>query len=381
MYRIEVAPGEETVFRTIEELAIGIRNGVVTQRSRIFHNASQKWLPIGLHPHYKKALEMPAASLAHPTPPSPVTVPATRKSPAADPRPAGEHRAPLAPATPAPTVSAVVAMQQEVLRDLPVVVIPEPLPWSAPRAAAPAAPAPAPTVRPAPEPSPSRAPAPRVYSAEPMRSQPSATLTYAPRAVAEPVVEPESAHPDILLVGARPTARRSRRPGGRPLLLLGVAAALVVGAHFALTPASRASADELDVADPADLAAEAQPGAVAAEAPRSADIPADLPPKVTSSPAQVRMTPGPAFAGSVPAPAGSEVAAPPARPVSVPAREPSPPPAEAPGLEPAPIELDLAVPDIGADSMAPVRTGDTLAMKRILRALNGTKPQETAPAP
>ena len=30
MYRIEVAPGEETVFRTIEELAIGIRNGVIT---------------------------------------------------------------------------------------------------------------------------------------------------------------------------------------------------------------------------------------------------------------------------------------------------------------------------------------------------------------
>ena len=53
MYRIEVAPGEETVFRTIEELAIGIRNGVITHRSRIYHAASQKWLPIGLHPHYK----------------------------------------------------------------------------------------------------------------------------------------------------------------------------------------------------------------------------------------------------------------------------------------------------------------------------------------
>ena len=63
MYRIEVAPGEETVFRTIEELAIGMRNGLVTPRSRIFHNASQKWLPIEFHPHYKKALELPSREL------------------------------------------------------------------------------------------------------------------------------------------------------------------------------------------------------------------------------------------------------------------------------------------------------------------------------
>ena len=62
MYRIEVAPGEETVFRSMEELAVAIRNGVVTPRARIYHNASQKWLPIGLHPHYKKAMELPASS-------------------------------------------------------------------------------------------------------------------------------------------------------------------------------------------------------------------------------------------------------------------------------------------------------------------------------
>ncbi len=69
MYRIEVASGEETVFRTLEELAVAIRNGVVTPRARIYHNASQKWLPIGLHPHYKKALQLPAASAS----PAPVT--------------------------------------------------------------------------------------------------------------------------------------------------------------------------------------------------------------------------------------------------------------------------------------------------------------------
>ena len=59
MYRIELAPGEVTVFRTIEELATAVRNGVVTSRARIFHNASQKWLPIEFHPHYKLALELP----------------------------------------------------------------------------------------------------------------------------------------------------------------------------------------------------------------------------------------------------------------------------------------------------------------------------------
>ena len=142
MYRIEVTPGEETVFRTMEELAVAIRNGVVTPRARIYHNASQKWLPIGLHPHYKKAMELPAASSAHPKTPTPVPA----KSPS-KPRveshtvvshtvvshtaedPAEPSPAP-APKVPAPVMSPVVAMQQEVLRDLPVVVIPEPLPWA-----------------------------------------------------------------------------------------------------------------------------------------------------------------------------------------------------------------------------------------------------------
>jgi hypothetical protein len=59
MYRIELSPGEETVFRSIEELAVAIKRGVVTPRARIFHNASSRWLPIQFHPHYKAALSMP----------------------------------------------------------------------------------------------------------------------------------------------------------------------------------------------------------------------------------------------------------------------------------------------------------------------------------
>jgi hypothetical protein len=58
MYRIELSPGEETVFRSIEELAVAIKRGVVTPRARIYHNASSKWLPIQFHPHYKVAVSM-----------------------------------------------------------------------------------------------------------------------------------------------------------------------------------------------------------------------------------------------------------------------------------------------------------------------------------
>jgi hypothetical protein len=59
MYRIELSPGEETAFRTIDELAVAIRRGVVTSKARIWHNATSKWLPIQFHPHYKTAATMP----------------------------------------------------------------------------------------------------------------------------------------------------------------------------------------------------------------------------------------------------------------------------------------------------------------------------------
>jgi hypothetical protein len=58
MYRIELSPGEETAFRSIEELAVAIKRGVVTSHARIWHNASGKWLPIEFHPHYKIAASM-----------------------------------------------------------------------------------------------------------------------------------------------------------------------------------------------------------------------------------------------------------------------------------------------------------------------------------
>jgi hypothetical protein len=64
MYRIELSPGEETVFRSIEELAVAIKRGVVTPRARIYHNASNRWLPIQFHPHYQAAVSMPLTNAA-----------------------------------------------------------------------------------------------------------------------------------------------------------------------------------------------------------------------------------------------------------------------------------------------------------------------------
>ena len=64
MYRIELSPGEETVFRSIEELAVAIKRGVITPRAHIWHNASSRWLPIQFHPHYKLAVSMELSQAA-----------------------------------------------------------------------------------------------------------------------------------------------------------------------------------------------------------------------------------------------------------------------------------------------------------------------------
>jgi len=56
MYRIELAPGEEALFKSIDEMAAGIANGVIKSTARIWHQTSAKWLPIEFHPHYKIAL-------------------------------------------------------------------------------------------------------------------------------------------------------------------------------------------------------------------------------------------------------------------------------------------------------------------------------------
>ena len=115
MYRIELTPGEEALFRNIEELAKGIHSGVIGSHARIWHGASNKWLPIDFHPHYKIAKERPVA----PAVPTPIHVAPV------------ESKAPVSPfAPPAPTP----------VEATPAVVAAAPTPIPAPVAAAPAKP-------------------------------------------------------------------------------------------------------------------------------------------------------------------------------------------------------------------------------------------------
>ena len=55
MYRIKLTSGEETVYRSIDELSLGIRSGVISPDALIHHQKSNQWLPIALHPDFKQA--------------------------------------------------------------------------------------------------------------------------------------------------------------------------------------------------------------------------------------------------------------------------------------------------------------------------------------
>jgi hypothetical protein len=64
-----------------------------------------------------------------------------------------------------------------------------------------------------------------------------------------------------------------------------------------------------------------------------------------------------------------------------PARAPTAAPAE-PSIAPAPAAIELTLPGLPPEAVVPTaRTGDTMGMKRILRALNGAKPAEASAAP
>jgi hypothetical protein len=57
MYRIRLTTGEEAVFRSIEELSLGIASGVVAPDAEIYNEPSRSWLPIRTHPDYQAAVE------------------------------------------------------------------------------------------------------------------------------------------------------------------------------------------------------------------------------------------------------------------------------------------------------------------------------------
>jgi hypothetical protein len=408
MYRIEVKPGEEAVFRTIEELATGIRNGFVTSRARIYHAASQKWLPIEFHPHYKKALEgnfapatpapqpslasMPAPTFSFPGASPPGQGPAGGQAPAADPVPEAapppELRvrapAPVAPAKPTPPPATATTVAES-----PVLAMQATL--SRP---------------PKSEPEPDVGPVER-YSPVALREAPRPARAAAPAPAPTPeIVLPNITYPEIPAAEHtehRAPARRSRRTAGRPLLLVGSAAVLVFAGQRFLASRAAARSEPAPVAE--SVAAEPAPTESPRPATRASAAPSTRQPAAPAAPAPVRaaparpapvaseplvpapsrpMTPGPAFAASVPSRVTPGSPLPGSAPVtagSTPAPRPAPRPDSA-AIAPAPTAIELDVPTtLPGESIAPSLDNgrDSLAIKRILKAVTGRKANPTTP--
>ncbi len=353
MYRIELKPGEENVFRTIEELATGIRNGLVTPRARIFHNASQKWLPIEFHPHYKKALSMPPTKSGE----TPAVGAKSSKSPETHghaAKPAKVAQMPSAAAAPAPAPFA---------RTRELTFIPTDPPKPAPEAVAAPAPAPARDLPPAAIMSPVVALPAITYKepARPAETAPHARAAHQSETVRhhhDPVV-----HGDVSLPVAHQPLTRTEVRRIKPAYLGGLAAALIVGSYVALsaaTPSTKTEATVEESAKPEVVEASATPPPLGSS-PAVDSVPAPRTPTATAS------TTGPTF-GGLPAPA-------PAKPPIVTSAGASP--AATAGkdtsvtIEPAPAAVDLSVPSLpSGDSLAPTLS-DTGAMRRILRAVGG----------
>jgi hypothetical protein len=373
MYRIELAPGEVTVFRTIEELATGVRNGVITSRARIFHNASQKWLPIEFHPHYKVALELLAGRT--------VDVPSPKQ-------PEGPRFDNIT--TPLPSGGAGTSS------------------FGTPTFSAPAPSAPAPST-PAPSPAPSSTPPAnnRIIAELESSPAPAATASFMtapvvttqllarpaelpwaqlppagqPEVGAAPVLDlPAISYPEIT-PAEEPVAESPVGPGRgrRPLHLIGAALVLVVGAYAARSTytsaespvpvtADRPSIPRADsVAEPVAKPTTPAPVTTRASAP-------------SRTPAPVRGTAVPA-SPSAPASSGFAPALEPRAIVTAPAPKVAAAQDSVKPIAPAPVAVDLSVPALaGSDSLVPTpkQRGDS-AMKRILRAVSGGK--ETAPRP
>jgi len=347
MYRIELSPGEVTVFRTIEELATGVRNGVISTRARIYHHATEKWLPIEFHPHYKKAIE----SLGSKNAPSAM----------AQPVPVGARSAPL----PAPILAPLA----------------EPMHFPRPTPVATTRPTPVPGPRATPTPMPwesAKAPTPMPWElAKPPAPAPT---------VDSPVLHLQKlAYPEIA-PAQEPVAHASPargHAGGRRPLQLGVVASVIIGCTFVVMRASaRPDAPETVVAPRPESISSARPAPAPVSLPKSSPrprVPAlSSRPAPASSATAMTSTPGPAFAPATIGPKPAE-----AKPPVVGPAKSAAAPDSTPAIEPPPAELDLSVPAVPqADSLSnlPKSTTDSVALARILRAVGGARPAQK-PAP
>jgi hypothetical protein len=338
MYRIELSPGEETAFRSIEELAVAIRRKVVTSRARIYHNATSKWLPIQFHPHYKIACSMPLtqADLVAGPP-----VAQLSKLKLGD-QEAQATSAPLtAPSNRQAATQAALTAWPEPKPSAPPVVAPPPVkempkqaaPWIAPIQLGTPAPEPRSALearrieqRPVVEPPPLVQPR-RIV--EPVRAA-------QPQRVPEPrLVEPRASEPTT-------TKRSHRRKSKRTLRIALAAAVLLACAHLAMSGASavggtlgtRARTPRQLIEAPAEALKDLTPRTVAAVMPVLQSIPLpSLTPSAKREPATKRaavtttgfpkrtamVKPAPAPVATDSAPSAQIEAAPDAGPIVAPA--------------------------------------------------------------
>jgi hypothetical protein len=375
MYRIELGPDDIGVFRSIEELATAIKTGVITSKARIYHSASDKWLPIEFHPHFKKAREMAAGPVppAPPTPPrmnsaavrvrtplpapspvaglplidvSPTPAPHLPEPPSPEPEPAV---VPAPPVMEAPGSVALVALPAEPAA--PAFESPGPATATAHYETLPVAdvePAPVAPLLPAiPLPEPERdaiflsaaadpwvggtadqdepLPVAEVTVAEPTEAAPEAAVVEEETRLAAPMPAFQLPRVDLRL--------RERR---RPILIAAAAATLALSTHFALQNGSRlASAVSLPIPDlrPSSLSAE---GSGTPTGTNASVLPASLPAKGSPSfgGASAFSTPNPVVENVPPPPADT------AKPAVVPI---APPP------KIAIAEPKIAVPSLEGD--------------------------------
>ena len=350
MYRIELSPGEETIYRNIDELATGVRNGLVTPRSRIYHAASQKWLPIEFHPHYKKIVENPAAKTfeaARPRNSGPVlvlTLPktATANEPEA-PTPAATPDSPpvsdddIPAAVPSPVLQLPKLGYPRIVPAEPPVPIFAPTPVAAPPALAPSEPAPAPV----------------------------ATVTDGP----PPLEIPDWPEPRL-----EPPPIDEPNPNLRRLRLVAIAGFVAAGGYALL---SALGPDLHGSSAPAARFAQrpAMPAMVRTDSvstPRAAG-----PSTRSSAAAPMAVTAG--FAPAVPPDSARRAALPGASdrsPAAI-AAEQSAPSSTSPSATPPAPSVDLAMPALPRpDSLVTVPRGstDSAQLQKILRAVSGKSP-------
>lgn len=377
MYRIELSPGEETAFRTIEELAVAIRRKVVTSRARIYHNATSKWLPIQFHPHYKIACSMPLtqADLVAGPPVAPLTTlrlgdqqsldatpplaaPSNRQAATQAALTAWPEPKPSAPAPPAPPPAREIP-KQAAPSIAPIQLgtpAPEPRTAPEPRRAEPRR-----VVEPRPSPEPRR-------SVEPIRAA-------LPQRAPEPrLIEPHVAEPA--------TGKRSRRRKHQRTLRLALAAAVFIAcAHLAISGASSMSGASAGrtrtprqlIEAPAEALKEISPRTVAAVMPVLQSIP--LPAlKPADSPvpairrATVTTTGFPERAAVVATPAPARAAA---------------DSAPVPQIEAAPDAVPVLAPELPkAESLTPqvADSAGKTTFKQVLRTIGGTPSSAGKPA-